>query len=388
MANTILTAKQIATTALIGLRSKLNMGNLVYRKYKNDFGKKEGNTITIKKPMYFRSQSGSQRVPQNLQERSIDFTLNGREHVSWTWSVEDLSLSIKDYYKQYILPAVRALAVKIESDLLDLHDDIPSYTGTAGTTLSAFTNFSDSAQKLDEACCPDDDRHTVLAPKEFWKAADIFGGKYSPQMVEKALRKGSLGVIADNDIFKSQLVKTHTIGTWATDILVNGANQEGSSLICDAATSTAAKAGDKFTIDDVYAVNPETGDSTGSLRIFTLTADATASGADITFSISPSIITSGAFQTVDAAPANNAAITEPTGNYKANMMFHRNAFGLVTVPLAVPESCPFKAIVSMDGLSITLTKAFDIDAYEEVVRLDIMYGVKTLYPELANVIYG
>ena len=70
-----------------------------------------------------------------------------------------------------------------------------------------------------------------------------------------------------------------------------------------------------FTIASVYAVNPATKASTGRLQTFTVLADADsgASTGPAALTISPPIITSGAFQTVNSAPADNAAITVKTG---------------------------------------------------------------------------
>jgi len=41
-----------------------------------------------------------------------------------------------------------------------------------------------------------------------------------------------------------------------------------------------------------------------------------------------------------------------------------------------------------EGFSIRVTKQWSIESDEEVCRLDILYGVKTIYPELAVRING
>lgn len=62
--------------------------------------------------------------------------------------------------------------------------------------------------------------------------------------------------------------------------------------------------------------------------------------------MSPAIITSGPYQNVNSAPANDEGIlykgTASTG-YKQNLVFHRDAFQLVTVPLIVDPSMQFAA---------------------------------------------
>ena len=79
------------------------------------------------------------------------------------------------------------------------------------------------------------------------------------------------------------MIPAHTTGTYAGTPLTNGANQGStgadnayattSSLITDGWTSTSLKAGDIITIADVYEVHPETKQSTGKLKKFTVTAD-------------------------------------------------------------------------------------------------------------------
>ena len=69
------------------------------------------------------------------------------------------------------------------------------------------------------------------------------------------------------------------------------------------------------------------------------------------------------------------------------MLFHENAFGLVVVPL--PEigdgAGANMSTVTDDqtGLSIRSRMAYDDDNAKVKVTLDILYGVKTLEPNLA-----
>ena len=153
-----------------------------------------------------------------------------------------------------------------------------------------------------------------------------------------------------------------------------------------------------FTIAGVKAVNPVPGEGTTGktvmpyLQQFTVISDATSDGTgNATLTISPAIITSGPFQTVDAAPADNAAITvlgTASTAYPQNLGFHKNAFALVTCPLQMPDGAAFKARESHNGLSIRVVKDYDIDTDEDVIRLDILYGRKAIYPDLACRLWG
>ena len=75
-------------------------------------------------------------------------------------------------------------------------------------------------------------------------------------------------------------------------------------------------------------------------------------------------------------------------SHQANLAFHRNAFGLVMVPLELPDGASFKARQTDENISIRVVKAYDIDNDKDIIRLDILYGVKTIYPELANRLFG
>ena len=141
-----------------------------------------------------------------------------------------------------------------------------------------------------------------------------------------------------------------------------------------------------FTIADVYAVNPVSKQSTGVLQQFVIQANITATGTDCTLSIAPAIITSGPYQTVDSVPANDAAITMVgTGStqYAQNLVFHKNAFALVMADLEMPDGAVFKARESHNGYSMRVIKYYDGEMDEDKIRLDVLYGVKAIYPDLA-----
>lgn len=403
MANTIITPEIIAKEALMQLENNCVMGKLVHREYKKEFVK-VGATVDVRKPVKFSVTDGATRSNQDVQEASTPFTIDKRKHVSWKFNTQDLTLSVEEYSERYIKPAMIALANQVDSDLLGLYKNVPQYVGTAGTTPSTFAQLGAPAVRLDKAAVPSEERRMVLNPDAAFNVADMLKSLYNPELVKGAIRGKSMGPIAGLETYQDQNVKTHTVGTWGATPLVAGANQSvtyaaathtygttSQTLNIDGLTATTGtvKAGDRFTIANVYSVNPVSKESTGVLQEFVVQADATADGVGAaTITISPAIITSGPFQTVTAAPADNAAITSVSSNYIANLAFHKNAFGLVTVPLELPDGAAFKARESHNGYSVRVVKDYDIDSDEDIIRLDILYGVKALYPELACVLMG
>jgi hypothetical protein len=51
--------------------------------------------------------------------------------------------------------------------------------------------------------------------------------------------------------------------------------------------------------------------------------------------------------------------------------------------LDLPDGAAFKARQSANNLSVRVVKQYDIDLDRDIIRLDILFGVKMMYPELA-----
>lgn len=413
MANTLVTPSLIAKEALIQLENNLVMGNRVHREYKKEFTGGQGDTVSIRKPVKFYTADGATRVNQDVEEKTTSITIDQRKHVSWKFSTEDLTLSIEQYSERYIKPAMITLANTVDRSLHGLYTTGWNSVGTPGTTPANFAAVAAAAQRMDEMAVPSDMRSMVMNPAAHYAIAgnqltlDSVGA-----MGKSAYERAQVGYVAGFDTFSTQNVQSHTVGVATGTPLVNGANQDvtyaastganSQTLVTDGWTNSTTgilKAGDVFTIAGVFAVNPVPGEGTTGktvlpyLQQFTVLADADsgASTGPATLTISPAIITSGPFQTVSAAPADNAAITVlGTGGtaYPQNLGFHKNALALVTVPLQMPDGAAFKARESDNGLSVRVIKDYDIDTDEDIIRLDILYGVKGIYPDLMTRLWG
>jgi hypothetical protein len=141
-------------------------------------------------------------------------------------------------------------------------------------------------------------------------------------------------------------------------------------------------------------VNPLSKESTGQLAQFVLTADVSDTTGDLTMSISPSIITSGALQNVTAAPANNAVITYwkmTAGGSQAatvspqNLVFHPDAFASVMADLTMPNGGARGTRVNskMINVAMRFVEQFQITTDQNLNRLDILFGSAAIQPRLA-----
>jgi len=394
--NTLLTPTIIAKEALMQLVNSLGMASNVYKAYKNEFVK-VGSTITVRKPNKFRATDAQARNNTNISEPSTSITMATQSHVSWAFSSVELTQVIEDYSKRYIAPAAAALANRVDYALCGLYADVYNYAGSPGTTPGSFKVLGDCQAILDDESTPAVRRVAVLNPDANWTLADALKGTFAAKVADNIVTKGYLGTIANLDIYMDQNIRRHKTGVFTTGATpaVNGAEQTGATLATkgwNSSSSTVTK-GDIFTINAVNAVNTMSGESTGKLRRFVVGANTTSAGGNMaTLPIAPSIVASGAYQTVTASPADDASLnfvgTEAT-EYPQNLVFHPNAFALVTTPIEVPANVWGARESDPDtGLSIRVVKQYDIDADEEIIRMDILFGTKTLYPEMACRLFG
>ena len=72
--------------------------------------------------------------------------------------------------------------------------------------------------------------------------------------------------------------------------------------------------------------------------------------------------------------------------YAPNMVFHKNAFALVTRPLAIPNGAGKAAIVNYDGFGLRVVYGYDIKTKLDVISIDMLCGVAVLDKRLAAVI--
>jgi len=70
-----------------------------------------------------------------------------------------------------------------------------------------------------------------------------------------------------------------------------------------------------------------------------------------------------------------------------NLVFHKNAFALVTRPLELPMGAKGNsAIVNYDGFGLRVVYGYDMDTKTDTISIDMLCGVKTLDKDLAAVI--
>lgn len=404
MANSILTVDVIAKEALMILDNNLVMSKLVHRAHESEFGNamngyESGDTIRIKRPTDFTVRDGATSSNQDIVEGSVSLVVDKQKGIDFGFTSKELTLNIGELSERVIKPAMVQLANQIDGDLMALYKYVPSWVGTAGQTVNSFSDFSKGPERLDEYAVPLDGRAAVLSPADHWALLGSQTALYIQDAAKGAYRNGSLGMIGGVDTYMSQNVPTHIVGSDVTTVTVNGAITTSTIAYADVKTTMqqtitiaggTLSAGDVFTIDDVYAVNPVTKASLGFLKQFTVISYAANS-----LVLYPAMIWTGAFQNVAVTSgvtdldtkAITAIGTESTG-YRQNMVFHKNAFALAMVPMISPPGATDVARKSYKGTSVRLIPTYDGTNDRSNYRLDVLYGVKAIDPRLATRLSG
>ena len=408
-ANTLQTISMISRDAAVVLGNTLDLAKRVNRSFDSDFGVKGaqiGQTINVRRPIRPTVRTGSVVDIQAINETYSPLSFTNPYGTDYALSSQELTFSVEDYFDKVAKPSVVAIASKVESAGQALIDSFYNAVGTPGTALTGTTGrtaITKALALLNKNDSPrEDGRKTLLNDPDFnGVLADGNASLFNPMSeIAKIYTDGYQGRFSSFDVFMNQLVQAHTVGTYGGTPLVNGAvaaNDQwavSGSLVTDGwtATSTSLNVGDVFTIAGVYSVNPQTKQTLSSLQQFTVTTKSVTDGSgNSTLAISPAIVTTGGFQNVSAAPADNAAITVlgASGTVSQQAL----AFDKDAIILAAKELMPFSVGMGktttddQTGIPIRVQQMPDIRSNQEILRFDVMVAWGTLYSQLGCKIY-
>lgn len=384
------------TLAVAENRTRFVQG--IKKKLAGDFevsGVKVGATVGVRLPQRFVTTKGQGYQAQGINDVIVYVTITDQANIGWGWSSYEGALYIQDFYERYTDPAGIQMANTWDKDgLTRLYKDVYQSQGTPGTVPTSNSTYYNGAVDLDNSAVPPEPRNMVINSIMGAAIGNANVTLFGPQKQrDEAFEDGvwTTDALMWPEWWKDVNVFGHTYGTYGGTPTVNGANQTGASLVTQSWSSGASTLnyGDVFTIGSgstgCYAVNPQSYNSTTNLQRFVVTATVSDSSGAMTISISPSIITSGAYQTVVASPANNATINvfgasatiSPQG-----LGFHPEAFVMASVPPVMPNQGKAK-IVKRDQIAIRVWEGSDIMSDQHPSRLDSFYGFKTLRPDWA-----
>lgn len=371
MANQMISIKELARLTLPRLLENLVFPNLCYRDLEQDItGRKLGDTIRIRKPVHLVAHDfdPAQGVTnQNINEDTVDFTLNRIATVDVGIEALEGASSLETLEQVFIQPAAAALAEKINREGLKMYQDIPYAVGTAGTTPSQLADFSAARKALNLNKAPvagrcavwDAEADAAFTSLDCLVHADKAGRN-------EALCEGSIGRVMGFDNYMSQGVSRHETGiTAASAVKVNGTVQAGDTALSidgSALTGQLMK-GDILVID----------------------------GKNYTVTQNSAVASNNAIAGVQVYPAlpevkDNADITL-IPSHTANLAFCPMAFAFATRPLVAPAGVE-SYVTGFNGVNLRVVRGYDMQHKRELLSMDVLYGFKTLYPELAVRVLG
>lgn len=402
MANSILTIDMITRKALEILENNLVLTRNVNRQYDDSFaveGAKIGSTLRIRKPDRALVTDGAALQVQDENQQYTTLTVSSQKHIGVNFTSAELTMQLDDFAELILKPRVSQLAASVDVDVANAYKSIYNSVGTPGTTPATSLVLLQAQQKLNEFAAPMSPRYATVNPAANAGLVEGMKGFFNPTgTISRQFANGmmSTGVLGYDEINMSQSIANHTTGSSATaPIVATTVSTQGQSTLAISFTSGSPtfKKGDVFTIATVYAVNPQTRQSTGSLQQFVVTEDLSISSTTTgTLNISPAIYTAEhALATVNEFPAASDALTFLGGSatgYAQNLIYHKDAITMATADLLLPQGVDMASRQVHNGISMRIVRQYDINNDRMPCRIDVLYGYSVIRPEMACRMWG
>jgi hypothetical protein len=402
MANSLLTIDMITRKSLEILENNLVLSRNVNKEYDDSFaaeGAKIGSTLRIRLPDRALVTDGAALQVQDDNEQFTTLTVSSQKHIGINFTSAELTMQLDDFSERVLKPRISQLASSVDADVANSYKSIFNTVGTPGTSPATALVLLQGQQKLNESATPMSPRYATVNPAANAALVNGLSGFFNPTgTISRQFKTGMMGegVFGFDEMNMSQSIVNHTTGSRAGTILVNetvSAQGQATITLDGFSSNTTVTVGDVFTIAGVYAVNPQTRLSTGSLQQFVVTAAQTAATADmVDMAISPPMYTAAnALATIDAFPANNAAVTfvgTASTVYPQNLVYHKNAITLATADLLLPQGVDMASRQVHNGISMRIVRQYDINNDRMPCRVDVLYGFNTIRPPMACRIWG
>ena len=401
MPNSLLTIDMITRKALEILENNLVITRTVNRQYDDSFaveGAKIGSTLRIRLPDRALVTDGAALQVQDDNEQFTTLTVSSQKHIGVNFTSAELTMQLDDFAERVLKPRISQLASSIDADVANSYKSIFQSVGTPGTTPATSLVLLQAQQKLNESAAVMSPRYATVNPAANAGLVEGLKGLFNPvNTISRQFKNGLMGegVLGLEEINMSQSIKQHTTGsrTGAHTVTTTVSTQGQATINITGTGSQTIAAGDVFTIASVFAVNPQTRESTGSLQQFVVTEANTASGGAYTsVKISPAIYTStNALATVDSFPQSSAVVTflgSASTQYPQNLVYHKDAISFATADLLLPQGVDMASRQVHNGISLRVVRQYDINNDRMPCRIDVLYGFNAIRPPMAVRLWG
>jgi hypothetical protein len=402
MSNSILTIDMITRKALEILENNLVLTRNVNRAYDDSFaveGAKIGSTLRIRLPDRALVTDGAALQVQDDNEQFTTLTVSNQKHIGVNFTTAEMTMQLDDFAERVLKPRISQLASSIDADVANSFRNIYQSVGTPGVTPATSAVLLAAQQKLNEAAAVMSPRYATVNPAANAGLVEGMKGLFNPtDTISRQFKNGmmGMGVLGFDEINMSQSIKQFTTGSRnATGTVGTTVTAQGSNTIVLAGVGNALtiKAGDVFTVAGVFAVNPQTRESTGSLQQFVVVADVTSSaGGAATVTVSPAMYTSAhALATIDSFPVSGAVTTfvgAASSQYPQNLIYHKDAITFATADLLMPQGVDMASRQVHNGISMRIVRQYDINNDRLPCRIDVLYGYSVIRPQMGVRLWG
>ena len=402
MANSLLTIDMITRKCLEILENNLVISRNCNKEYDDSFaveGAKIGSTLRIRLPDRALVTDGAALQVQDDNEQYTTLTVSSQKHIGINFTSAELTMQLDDFAERVLKPRISQLASSVDADVANAYKSIFNTVGTPGTTPATALVLLQAQQKLNESATPMSPRYATVNPAANAGLVNGLSGFFNPAgTISRQFKTGMMGegVLGYDEMNMSQSIVNHTTGNFpAAPICASTVPSTQGATTLDITYTSGTKSlkqGDVFTIAAVYAVNPQTRLSTGSLQQFVVTADQTLTSTSATIAFLPAMYTAtNALATIDAFPVASAALVfvgTASTVYPQNLVYHKNAITLATADLLLPQGVDMASRQVHNGISMRIVRQYDINNDRMPCRVDVLYGFSTIRPPMACRIFG
>jgi hypothetical protein len=396
--NDLKTNDMIGKHVLMEFSNNLVAARTCKRQWEKDFNNRSGNTIRIFKPTRYVAQDGPTITDvQAIDQRTTDLAVLNYKTIPVALTDENQMLQLDSFLDTIMAPVGRTLGNAVDTSFYAESKAIYNFVGTAGTAPNSFAAVNAANTKLDLQGVPMSERLALMNVSDGAAVKEGLSTQFNySAMNERILDSSKLGRLANLDFYQAQNVASQVT---ASGTVTSGTVTLSASAVTGATTlamtgltaSITIYKGAVFQVAGVGSVNPLSRNPTGQIMNFVVTEDtAVSGGGTVTLPISPEIVYDGGpYVNVTSLPASGATVTFQA-SHNLNIIYHPEAFTLAMMQLPVNNSGCFQKIYTDkdSGISIRMTRQFQINSANEVIRFDCNYAIKCVEPQFATRLLG
>jgi hypothetical protein len=384
--------------------------------YNTDQAMMERTNDTIWRPMPYIADSIDAAAGTDISGSFKDFTqlavpatIGFNKAVPFSLTAKELRDQLQegrlgDAAKQKLASDINVAVMNVAANQGTL---VVQRTGAA----SGFDDVAECEAIMNEQGVMSEDRYLALSTRDYnGMASNLAGRQNMTDLPKTAYQRAYVGMIASFDTFKLDYANRITANAATITIDTDGANIDyvpaatstsvGGQINVDnryqtvtVSSTTGVTAGDAFTIAGINAVHHITKQDTGQLKTFRVIS--VDSGTTMT--ISPPIISASSTPTdaeeqykncVANSVSNTAAITFlNVAAASVNCFWHKDAIELLPGRYSVPGDAGVSVLraATDQGIELVMTKQYDINTMKTKYRLDTLFGVSMVNPEMAGI---